>query len=143
MTCSPTRTVCGETNSALSQQHLATVTAKALRIVVLLNVVDDSLDMIGDLAEIDDRLDGGQAEIGAAAHERGDASGVDQRLARHAAVMQAVAAKRRRLFDQCDLQAELGGDARHHESACAAANDNEIAPIHEASSAPPSGRRLW
>ena len=58
------------------EQHFAAVAAKALRVIVLLDSIDDGLNVIADPAEVDPRLAGLQTELGAAAHQRGHPRGL-------------------------------------------------------------------
>ena len=82
--------------------------------------------MIHGRGEVDGGLDRRDAEAAGVAHRlRGVARG-DQRLGRHAAVVQAVAAHLGAL-DQDHARAELRGTGRHGQPRRAGADDAEIA----------------
>ncbi len=71
------------------------------------------------------RIDGAERPAVGVAHRVRDARRLEQRLRRHAAVPQAVAAELV-LFDQRDLRAERGAAGRDDQTAGAAADDREI-----------------
>ncbi|GBE47853.1 hypothetical protein BMS3Bbin12_01022 [bacterium BMS3Bbin12] len=126
----------------LTQQHLATVVAEALRVVVVLDLLDHGAHMRADPRHVHLRRDRGQAEVGGAAHERCDLGGANQRLAGHAAVVQAVAPEALRALDQRHRETELRGDARDHQPARPAADDDEIARAHRPSASARGANRI-
>ncbi len=99
--------------------------AEAFRAVVGFDAADHRGDPFHHLREVDLRRRGGNRPALGMAHLPGDARRLDQRLRRHAAVPQAIAAQSV-LLDQRHLGAERRATRGDDESAGAAANDDEI-----------------
>ncbi len=113
-----------------AEDHLAAVGTEPFRIVVPLDVADDPGDMIGHRTQVHLRFHRLEAAVTGAAHGVGYPGGMDQGLAGHAAVMQAVTAEGRLLLDQDHVQTQLGGTGGHHQPAGAAADHDQIPWFH-------------
>jgi hypothetical protein len=105
---------------------------------------DDAVNVVVDLSEVDDGLGYRHAEAAGAARALGGVRGGEQRLRRHAAVVEAVAAHRR-LLDQHGARAELRGAGGDGEAARAGADHADIdikllGHAHPSSSFAPASR---
>ena len=93
---------------------------------------------VGEEPGIDGGIDGTDAERRRGAHEVRPARGREQRLGRHAAVVQAVAAHLV-LLDQRHGDAELGGGRRHREASGPGADHAQVDARLEAGQAVRAG----
>jgi len=104
--------------------------AKTRHRVVLLDGIYHRPDPGGDLPEIHPRRGNGRkAEFRPVFHEVIDMGGLEQGLARHAAVVETIAAQRCFLFHQQGLGPELRRAGGHREPCGAAADDAEVVLI--------------
>ena len=106
-------------------QHAHAELLEALDRIVGRDGGDHLVHVIHDAAEIDRGLDRRDAEGRAVALRLRDLGGGDQRLGRHAAIVEAIAAHLGAL-DQHDAEAELGGARCHDQARRAGADDADI-----------------
>ncbi len=109
-----------------AKAHIAAVAAKALGIIVLLDMGDDAVDPVQHPVDVDFRIAGRQTELRGLAHPVREPRGIEERLAGYAAAVQAVAAEMFRFFDQRHPQTQLRGNARDDQPARAAADHHHI-----------------
>ena len=110
---------------AVAEDDVDTEAAEAFGAVVGLDARDDAGDALHDLGEVRLRRDGWQRPAVGLAHLVGDPRRFDQRLGRHAAVPEAIAAEPV-LFDEGDLGAQRRAAGGDDEPARTAADHHDV-----------------
>ena len=106
--------------------HVDTKPAVAFHRVVRLDLANNSRHPLHQLGEIEARVGVGDAVARRVLHLLQQVRRADQRLARHAAGVQAIAAHAPRL-DQRDLRLHRGGDVARDQARRAGTDDNHVA----------------
>jgi len=110
---------------ARAEDHIHAEAAESFRAVVGRDARDHRGDAFHHSCEVGLRIDAVHCPAVRAAHLVRDARRLEKRLRRHAAVPQAVAAEPVR-FDQRNLGAQRCAAGRHHQSAGAAADHDDV-----------------
>ena len=116
----------GRDDARRALRHVDTQPGVALHRIVRLDLLDDPLHALHHFAEVEVGCGTAHAELLGALHMRQELGRADQRLGRHAAGVQAVAAHRV-LLHQRDLGLDGRGDVGRDQPGRAAADDDQVA----------------